>query len=1055
MVFSKDGSTFDPNAEDNPYPDNSWEEATKTYTNNAVISGKGDNASGLKIESETNSEKFNLINDGSITGSASSYEGYGISNSGSITELLNNGSITGSATYSGSGYGIYIYSGGSITELLNNGSITGSATYSGYGIYIYSGGSITELKNNGLITGSTGGFSYGINNRGSIEKLKNNGLITGSSPGTNSGIHNSKSIEKLKNNGLITGSGFNGYGISNNETIGALTNTGVIYGTTNAIYNYESAKINGANNYGILASSGSMVNNNLTIVDKSSPSTLATNTTEKENKIFNYGLAFTVASVGSYKATDEAFKTFGTTQENEEVIVGYEKDDAGNLTTPIKHEYTIINAKDTGTGKNSITGTESITIKNGSLSYDYKNNTSGPLKTHQAKSVILNGITDTLLVSGNSDDNILNNSVVNAYGTAVKFNDAGGNLTLSGTVVNGGIDGKAAVSGSGNGDTLILQSGDITYVVGTPGTQSTETQNTIVNGNINMGEGDDILTIEAGSIVNGTMDGGTDTGRADDDTINFGTASNTRAASGIDDNINILHNISNFENMNINTNVTLFEKTVDSDGNPTDLKVSGAENITIGANGVLTLRIAKNDTGDNTHALYGNNGIISSNGGKLLLALNGAGNGEIISFGTTELDDNTLVSGKDGTLDTTSKFHTVEKIDEKNVKIIVKVNIPEILKYKQLNKIYCSIVSVNDLIGNFNVDSDENLTLFLGYLNNIYAGNPYSYSSELSRKSAGMFRDIVTENQFKADTGKWMIYGGLTHVDGGTKDTYYGKGYYTYDIGSSDMDADTKITGAYMLGEYGVSDTLTSGVVIGGNKLKSDLSNGSKVDGDALYLGAYAKKYIGNLKVTAGAGFQYGDYDADRLAVNKVASSTGTPVVKYSDNYRDTTCDIYINGRYSHSVEENLFLEPYGTLSYIYIKQDGTDEGSKALGIETDSKSFNYTTAKVGVDLKKVIPHKKGKSTLSAGVSYTRILNGAEKEHITGRFKGGSDFDILVARKNEQSIGLNAKYALELENGILFDVKGTYAVERDSHNGAEKNKTKGEWIVGIGLGYKF
>ena len=844
-----------------------------------------------------------------------------------------------------------------------------------------------------------------------------------------------------------------------------------------------------------MASSGSnVVSNNLTIVDKSSPSTLAPSTDEKKNKIFNYGLAFTVASVGSYKATDEAFKTFGTTHENEEVIVGYEKDDAGkpNLNKPITHTYTIINAKATGApdtnpndGITNLTGTESITIKDGSLSYDYKDNKP---QTHQAKSVILNGITDTLLVSGNSDDNILNNSVVNAYGTAVKFNDAGGNLTLSGTVVNGGIDGKAAVSGSGNGDTLILQSGDITYVGG-----GTGTQNTVVNGNIDMGNGankitlkngsvvngkvttgtgndtftieneaivngitkmgagNDVLTIEAGSIVNGTMDGG----RADDDTINFGTASNTRAASGIDDNINILHNISNFENMNINTNVTLFEKTVDSDGNPTDLKVSGAENITIGANGVLTLRIAKNDTGDNTHALYGNNGIISSNGGKLLLALNGAGNGEIISFGTTELDDNTLVSGKDGTLDTTSKFHTVEKIDEKNVKVIVKVNIPEILKYKQLNKIYCSIVSVNDLIGNFNVDSDENLTLFLGYLNNIYAGNPYSYSSELSRKSAGMFRDIVTENQFKADTGKWMIYGGLTHVDGGTKDTYYGKGYYTYDIGSSDIDADTKITGAYMLREYGVSDTLTSGVVIGGNKLKSDLSNGSKVDGDALYLGAYAKKYIGNLKVTAGAGFQYGDYDADRLAVNKVASSTGTPVVKYSDNYRDTTCDIYINGRYSHSVEENLFLEPYGTLSYIYIKQDGTDEGSKALGIETDSKSFNYTTAKVGVDLKKVIPHKKGKSTLSAGVSYTRILNGAEKEHITGRFKGGSDFDILVARKNEQSIGLNAKYALELENGVIFDIKGTYSVERDSHNNSGKNRTKGEWIVGAGLGYKF
>ena len=377
---------------------------------------------------------------------------------------------------------------------------------------------------------------------------------------------------------------------------------------------------------------------------------------------------------------------------------------------------------------------------------------------------------------------------------------------------------------------------------------------------------------------------------------------------------------------------------------------------------------------------------------------------------------------------------------------------PDDIAYEKLNKIYQSLI---DEVGNFNVDDDEKLSTFLSYLNNIYAGNPYSYSSELSRKSAGMFRDIVTDNQFKADTGKGMIYGGLTHIDGGTKDTYYGKGYYTYDIGSSDMDADTKITGAYMLGEYGVSDTLTSGVIIGGNKLKSDLSNGSKVDGSAMYLGAYAKKYIGNLKVTAGAGFQYGDYDADRMAVNKVASDETKAVMKYSDNYNDITYDIYLNGRYSHNIGENLFLEPYATLSYTYIDQDGANEGSKTLAIETDSKSFDYTTAKVGVDLKKVIPHEKGKSTLSAGVSYTKILDGADEEYITGRFKGRSDFDILVAHKNEHSIGLNAKYALELENGILFDVKGTYSVEKDSNNNSGKNKTKGEWIVGAGMGYKF
>ncbi len=59
---------------------------------------------------------------------------------------------------------------------------------------------------------------------------------------------------------------------------------------------------------------------------------------------------------------------------------------------------------------------------------------------------------------------------------------------------------------------------------------------------------------------------------------------------------------------------------------------------------------------------------------------------------------------------------------------------------------------------------------------------------------------------------------------------------------------------------------------------------------------------------------------------------------------------------------DNLFLEPYATLSYTYVDQDGANEGSKTLAIETDSKSFDYTVGKVGVDLKKVIPHEKGKS---------------------------------------------------------------------------------------------
>ena len=1020
--------------EANPYSDeNIWNADTKTYINNMTLLSTAINITAdkyvrnascaLKLSGDLGGVINNsLIMGTDINNAVRESSGIYIYDSSNVETITNNGLITASAEGSN---GIFNF--GTVGTLTNTGSIMGTGLTAGHGIYSVTPTSLANLTNTGLIAGvaSKGEGSGVVYMNTNMETLTNSGLIKGIGSSSGFGIvfgGMSGTSGSIVNTGLITGTGTSSSsGIANRATgtLGTITNTGIIYGEKFAVNN-DNATIGSLNNYGILAAKTASV-----------ISLYGTITSEN-----NYGLMFKGYS-GNYTAID--YENFGTT-------------------TKI-NEYTVINTKAEGVNKDNITGTGSLKLENGVLTYDDSIGNPQTENVSLDKKYILNGITDTLLVS--TGDNKFNNSVINGYETAVIFDGTDSQLTLSGTIVNGGTDGASdTVKGSANRDTLTLQSGSIVngnismeggddaFVIGSEVT---------INGNIGMGDDNDTLTIEKGSIVNGTLDGG-----SGNDILNFNPET-TRAFGNNE--INVLHNISNFNSMNINTNVTLFEKTIEDDGTPTDLSITGAENISIGAKGVLTLRIDASKKGvigtpdDGKiigHALYGNDGEITSiGGGKLLLALNGAGNESIISFGTTKLD-NSLVTGSGGTFDTTSKLHTIESIDGVNneVKVVARWIIPEIFKYKQLNKIYHGILSVDEL-GNFNVDDDEKLTLFLDYLNNIYAGSPYSYSSELSRKSAGMFRDIVTENIFRPETNKWMIYGGLTHVDGGTKDTYYGKGYYTYDIGSNDMDADTKITGAYMLGEYGVSDTLTSGVVIGGNKLKSDLSNGSKVDGSALYLGAYAKKYLGNLKVTAGAGFQYGDYDADRMAVNKVASDTEMSVMKYSDNYNDMTYDIYLNGRYSHQVGDNLFLEPYGTLSYTYIDQDGANEGSKVLAIETDSKSFDYTVGKVGVELKKVIPHEKGKSTLSAGVSYTKILDGADEEHITGRFKGGSDFDILVAHKNEHSIGLNAKYALELENGVIFDVKGTYSVERDSHNQSGKNKTKGEWIVGAGLGYRF
>ncbi|WP_302821587.1 autotransporter outer membrane beta-barrel domain-containing protein [Fusobacterium ulcerans] len=989
--------------------------------NKGVIYGNtGNTASGIRNEGKGIIGTIN--NSGKIIGALANYSRAIYNISGTIKSIENIGIISGEGSKLGAGIAMGSMNAirGSIkntadtdneTKNISNTGIIYGKGKSGFGIFI-NGTTIRTIENSGLIAGvGDSGEAYGIqNNFGftEIDNIKNTGKIIGiSTNGKSKGLSDNNGVSSITNPidnlGMIIGKGgASGTGFYSESIDGDnINNFGVIYGNTYALEASNLEEIKG-NNYGLLV--GGL--DNVTIENAGSGDT----------NIKNYGIVFTEA--GSSYTISHRY-TGG-----EEVTVDmFSK----------KRDMKVKNASTSASGSESILGNT------------YEN-------------YILNGITDTLKVSGTG--NKIKGSVVNAYTSAIKFDTTENNsLTISGSIINGGLaDDGIAIKGDSKNDEVILESGEVEFKGGIR-----EKINTVVNGNIDLGDGDNKLTLSGGVVVNGKISSGSGI----NDILILGKQSFVRNTE--QEEINIFNNIKGFEKTSIYGNVTLSDKTYifknDLSVNEEKL-IAELGDITLENGSNLILKI--DDTqkeGDKItgHALHGNTGSISSNGGKLLLDVGKLSDGSIVNFGKTELTDsmkgNEINYSSDITLDSLSLLHNIEKISSEDIKVTIKGNLPEKsypdnMSYYHLNRIYQGILST-DQVKYFNILSKENLSIFLDYLNNIYAGNPYSYSSELSRKSAGMFRDIVTENQFKANTGKWMIYGGLTHVDGGTKDTYYGKGDYTYDVGSSDIDADTKITGAYMLGEYGVSDTLTSGVVIGGNKLKSDLSNGSKVDGSALYLGAYAKKYLGNLKVTAGAGFQYGDYDTDRLAVNKVASSIAEPVMKYSDNYNDVVYDIYLNGRYSNLIGDNLFLEPYTTLSYTYIDQDGADEGSKVLAVETDSKSFDYTVGKVGVDLKKVIPHEKGKSTLSAGVSYTKILDGADEEHITGRFKGGSDFDILVAHKNEHSIGLNAKYALELENGVLFDVKGTYSVERDSHNNSGKNKTKGEWIVGAEIGYKF
>ena len=745
------------------------------------------------------------------------------------------------------------------------------------------------------------------------------------------------------------------------------------------------------------------------------------------NAIKNYGLAFTFHEEKYEKKFDEdCYNNFG-----KERTVG---------------EYTIINVKNI---ENKLEDIETVSMKleNGNLTYELNDETKTLSKEEltSEKKYIFNGIKDILIVSGKNNN--LNNSTVNAYEAAIAMGENESMLILDNTAVNGGMREDAegitisTVNITGNKSALTVKGDSVINV-------KDEGVAIAVKGD------DNAVVLEGNAIVNGKMEA------AGKDNI-LALYGKTEGS------MNMFHNISGFADMNIDNNVTFSE----------DMTVTGTDRVTVEGTGVLNLRLKKEEP---AKSVYGTDTpptathAFSGRDEKHKMTIEGSGEAGTLNFITNGIGREILVDMKNIKLENmkikASSIIDKAEIHEDYIRLGAGsdlngiVNPKEVKRYGQLNKIYKSIynsreenidglrdiLSLSTYLGkNYdynNITDEEQLLSLVTYLNSVYTGTPYSYSSELSRRSVGMFRDIVVDNIFRPETNKWLIMGGLTHADGGTKDTYYGRNYHGFDTGTSDTSADMKLTGAYMLAKYGYSENTSLGLTLGGNKSEAELDM-AKVKGNSGYLGAFAENYRGNLTLKAGAGVQYSEYDADRSTLGGHS---------YSDKYSDMAYDIYLNGRYSNPMGDNLFLEPYAILSYTYVDQNGADEGSKTLAIEIDSKSFDYTVGKVGVDLKKVIPHSNGKSTLTAGVSYTKILDGADEEYIKGRFKGSTtDFDILVAHKNEHSIGLNAKYALELENGVLLDVKGTYSVERDSHNGSAKNKTKDEWIVGAGVGYKF
>lgn len=938
-----------------------------------------------------------------VIGSSTSYNTNGIqsdfyttTNSGNI---IGNLSITQNfstindfdSSISSTANGIFSFN---MKELYNNGIISGYLALSNYtladnysGHFVYSGNglygsynNVDIIKNNGIIKGKT--LHYRENDNGEIIAMQSgNGVFA-------------HYITELNNNGIISGnsnyeavehsSQWYGNGIAGSE-ISLINNSGVIKGNRNGI---EIENIEILNNNGIIIGQNIIVSNEI-----------------KENN--NNGI---------------------------HIII----DDSGNITNILNSTNqntsdNIINAKLSDDGIDSF-----ITIDSVGKFFD--------------KIINGAGISNGSLNVNESASLYLSDSIVNAYETALYMNK-NAKVNAHNTIFNGG--------GINNDKDIIkIQSNSNLNLTGS----------SIVNGKIGINGNNSTISVGNFVQLNGNI-----ISNGEFNIIYLGNSETNQLSKNNDfSGLNIFHNISNFQEIDIESNVTLYESSQINSG---DIKIE---------KGKLIVRIdgTKRDDANRIlgHALYSHVGKIDVIGNipeevpnadwgtidkeyaKLIFKTNGLAQGAIIAMdgsdiseindwnlGTTNIVNTARKEGSDIIID-------IKKIDDIFTPPIVNPKPPVIIPeppiiepepeepnniIDDLGPIYDSIVNSNQLPNLDPTTNIEDKTTedakkgLLSLLDQIYANNPYTFVGNASLESIRLYRKNILNNKVP-DENQWITSGQVTH----SKDKYNNtKRSYKYGIESFSDSYHKKLDTTSILAtvEYGVNESSSLGIAMGGSHQKLLMSNDSSVKGDTYYVGIFGKKKINNLTLTTGVGYQYGNYDINRNIKNNYQS-----IMNYGDA-KTHSFDIYLDSKYTFQFENGFIIEPNIRLSQTLINQRKVSEKNNSLAIDVDKKNYSVPQIDLGMNFSKSIPLKNSLVTTTLGVGYSKNL-GPEKKELTGKMKDSTNFNFLGSNMNDDSFYINLKTEIENKNGISYNINA----------GIQQGKNKQNNVnIGIGIGYKF
>ncbi|MGL5411852.1 MAG: autotransporter domain-containing protein [Cetobacterium sp.] len=694
------------------------------------------------------------------------------------------------------------------------------------------------------------------------------------------------------------------------------------------------------------------------------------------------------------------------------------------------------------------------------------------------KNLIINGVGTSegaLVVDKNGS---LSDSIVNGYDTGIFLKDDT-DFTISGVIVNGGgIKNDVAVIKGSEGKNNLSLMGD-----------------TIVNGEVNLGLGDDQLIVSNTTQLNGDLNGG-----EGNDILILGDSKD------LDTSLNIYHGVNGFEKISVDKNVVLFETSSINSG---DIDLN-SDNL------VLRVDLSQTDkdgyyTG---HALYNHKGKIVSNGGKLMVALNGIGKDSIIALNGTEIElfaDNPNDSSLLNEILTTNSLVLDARLtsDNKNILIGVKKSLidllPPIVKppveppveppvnppvnppveppveppvnppvnppveppveppvnppvlevdsvlYKKLDKIYQSILSsekIGALENTTSLDNKTDLESFgelLTILNQIYANTPYAYTLKSSRDSMKVFEDNQSYLTIKPKQDEIIVQGKMIYTGVKNDNSSYGKNYYNFDVGSKDYKTTTVIKGGISTYEYGLTDKTSIGLSFGGNNQDVEFKGSSKISSNSLYLGVFGKTEINKFIFSGNLGYQYTEADVTRKIFNKY------DMFVTGDKYNVNGLNMSLEGKYCFDVNEDWKISPKIKMSYYYLAQDSVNEGynDRQISMEVEKESSSTLDIEMGIDFtqKMYFSNKELKNTFSVGIINT--LGDREKElkgYIIGKPKKGTQFDIQGVELPKMLGKVSYNLEIEEKTGMIYTAGINFEFAEEKRENVSAT---------VGIGYRF